>query len=409
MVSAQRRRYTARVNGHSLSRPRRSSAWVPGLVFCLLVGCSASAGGGPRRDTDGGTTTDGGGTPEDSRASCLDGVDQDLDGLTDCADPDCAGISECSLTPALDSGTGECAAVRVAAMTGFTPVDIVWIIDNSGSMSEEASLVQTNINSFAAAFASVGIDLHVVFITAPGFVEVPAPLGTDASRFLRVNVSVASHDSLDILLSAYPTYSAFLRRNAVMNFIDITDDESDMGAAAFVSAMRGMLGKNFRFHIIASPPGSSHTPFGIGFSMPGCAGPSGEAADNADIYWSLSTMTGGRQFSICSEDWSGLFHDLSTTLAVAMPLPCVYAIPEPPAGMSFDPMRVNVVHTLVDGTTTTVPNVGDYTGCTDQGWYYEGDPAAPDQIVVCPNTCRIFEDDTTGSVDVALGCATLLI
>lgn len=378
-------------------------------ALVMLAGCSASTGGGPRRG-DSGTSTDGAtGTPENNPRDCLDGIDQDLDGLTDCADPDCRGITECASMPPGDSGTGECAAERVEAMTGLTPVDIVWIIDNSGSMSEEASLVQTNINSFAAAFASIGIDLHVVFITAPGFVEVPAPLGTDASRFLRVNVSVASHDSLDILLSAYPMYSGFLRRSAVMHFIDITDDTSNMEAGAFLTAMQGMLGKNFRFHIIASPPGSTHTPLGIGFSMDGCSGPSGDAAGNADKYWSLSSMTGGRQFSICSEDWSGLFGDLSTTLAVAMPLPCAYEIPAPPAGMSFDPVLVNIVHTAGDGSSTTIPYVRDYTGCTDQGWYYEGDPADPDSIVVCPNTCRVLEADTTGHVDVALGCATILI
>jgi len=360
---------------------------------------------------DSGTPTDGGGTPtpEVGRAACLDGIDQDLDGLTDCADPDCAAIADCSLTPPGDSGTGECAAVSVEAMTGFTPVDIVWVIDNSGSMSEEASLVQTNLNSFATAFASLGIDLHVVLITAPGYVEVPAPLGTDASRFLRVGASVGSHNSLDVLLSSFPMYSGFLRRSAVMHFIDVTDDESSMGPGAFVTAMQGMLGKNFRFHSIASPPGSTHSPFGLGITMDGCSGPSGDAADNGDNYWSLSSMTGGRTFSICSADWSGLFAELSTTLAVAMPLPCVYEVPAPPDGMSFDPMRVNIVHTLSDGTNTTIPFVRDYTGCTDQGWYYEGDPTDPDSIVVCPNTCRILESDTTGRVDVALGCATILI
>jgi hypothetical protein len=375
----------------------------------LLTACSADSGG-PRRD--GGVVL----RPENTVSACSDGIDDDGDGLTDCADPDCGGIPACftptgdsGTLPPVDSGTGECAAVRVEAMTGFIPVDIVWVIDNSGSMSEEASLVQTNINSFATAFASIGIDLHVVLITAPGFVEVPAPLGADPVRFLRVPASVASSDSLDVLLRTFPMYSSFLRRSAVMHFIEVTDDESNMGASAFITAMQGMLGKNFRFHSIASPPGSTHSPFGIGITQPGCAGPSGEAADNGDVYWELSSTTGGRTFSICSEDWSGLFSDLSTTIAVAMPLPCVYEVPDPPVGMSFDPMRVNIVHTRGDGSTSTIPFVRDFTGCTDQGWYYDGDPTDPDSIVVCPNTCRVFEADTTGRVDVALGCATILI
>lgn len=376
-------------------------------VFLLTAACADDSGRRPgTRDSSVTPPTDGATGREDLPAFCQDGIDNDGDGLGDCDDPDCGFLVECGGMPP-DGGT--CEAISREAMTALQPVDIVWVVDNSGSMSEEADLIQTNINNFAAAFAGIGVDVHVVLITSSGFVEVPAPLGTDPSRFLRVPQDVQSSNSLERLVSLYPMYSSFLRRSAVMHFVSVTDDESDLGATSFMSMMMGLLGKNFRFHSIVSPPGSTHSLGGIGFSMDGCAGPHGEAADNGDVYWDLSGSTGGRQFSICSEDWSALFTDLATTVAIPMALPCVYDIPPAPDGMDFDPMRVNVVHTPTGGAPTTIPFVGGFGGCTGEGWYYEGDPASPERILVCPNTCRVFEDDISGRVDIQFGCATILI
>src|SRR5690606_16938380 len=42
----------------------------------------------------------------------------------------------------------ECGEVAATAEGISTPVDIVWVIDTSGSMNEEAALVQANLNAF---------------------------------------------------------------------------------------------------------------------------------------------------------------------------------------------------------------------------------------------------------------------
>ena len=54
--------------------------------------------------------------------------------------------------------------------------DIVWVIDSSGSMHEEALMVQDNMNLFAQSFASTALDVHVVVMTQSSFVRFPAPL-----------------------------------------------------------------------------------------------------------------------------------------------------------------------------------------------------------------------------------------
>ncbi|MDH5494068.1 MAG: hypothetical protein OEY14_19110 [Myxococcales bacterium] len=386
---------------------------APLLLGALFLACSSSGrtGGGEGGGMDGG----GSGLGESGPEACTDGVDNDGDGLRDCSDPGCSSVATCAGGAGdggagADAGIDECSAVNAAATTALAPVDIVWVIDNSGSMSEEASLVQTNVNRFAADIVAAGIDVHVILITRPGFVTVPPPLGTDPSAFLHVEEDVQSSNSFEKIIASYPRWEGFLRRSAALHFVEVTDDESSMAGAAFRATMEGLLGKNFTFHSIVSPPGSTRCsdPFLCLTRLDGCTGSLGDAADNGDTYWALSAATGGRQFSICSEDWSSLFVDLSRTIAIPTPLPCVYEIPEPPAGMSFDPAEVNIVFTT-GGAPSTVPFVGTVDRCGDLGWYYEGDPANPERIIVCPFTCATFEADLSASIAIQLGCATLLI
>lgn len=400
---------------------RLNFLWV-GVASALLlgVGCSADTGGGGRGVRDSGRTMSdaapmdsGVSVTEIDALSCADLVDNDMDGFTDCADPGCAAF--CGPAPdggpPVDSGFTECSSESVVAETGFAPIDIIWVIDSSGSMGGEARIVQDNLNTFSTAIGGSGLDVHVVVITTSSFVTVPPPLGSDAMRFLFVEAGVGSSAALDQLIAQYPRYQDFLRPDAVTHIVGVTDDESGLGGGAFQSMMEGLLGHTFRFHTIASPPGSTHCdPILCVITDDGCTGPNGDAADNGDTYCGVSSATGGLTFSICTADWSGLFTTLSTTIATPTPLPCRFSVPAPPDGMDLDLMKVNVTFTPSDGSMPqTFPFVGDFGSCAGQGWYYEGAPGDPDSIVVCPATCSTLEADTTGRVDIAIGCATIII
>lgn len=307
-----------------------------------------------------------------------------------------------------DAGGGfmECAAQTTSAESGFQPVDVIWIVDRSGSMRGEADIVQQNINSFATSIGASGIDYHVVMISAMDFVSVPPPLGSDPERFRYVEESVGSNQGLTAPLMRFDAYADFLRPDAATHFVVVTDDESDLGYGSFRSQMESNLGHPFTFHTIASPPGSSHCdPVLCAFNQDGCTGPNGDAADNGEEYWALSNDTGGQTLSICTPDWTGLFGTLTSAIAVPTPLPCRYGLPEPPEGMALDRNRVNVLYTPSSGTgEQVVPRVDSFGTCAGQGWYYEGD-----DIVVCPATCDVISNDEAGRVDIALGCATVII
>lgn len=319
------------------------------------------------------------------------------------------GGRDATTPPPVDASFMECAADTVMAETGFAPVDIIWAIDTSGSMRGEADIVQSNINTFAAAIEASGIDYRVVVVSDPSYVVVPAPLGTDPTRFMYAPGGVSSSAALTELISRFSVYGSFLRPDAITHFVGVTDDESSLSGSDFRTTMEGLLGHSFTFHAIVSPPGSTHS---LPLCFPplpcdqdGCTGPNGDAADNGAQYWTLAAATGGRQFSICTPDWSSLFSDLISSIAVPTPLPCRYGLPTPPDGMTLDRMKVNVVYTPSSGGgERVIPYVTSFSGCSGEGWYYEDD-----SIVVCPATCSVLEADASGRVDIALGCETIII
>lgn len=393
-------------------------SWVVIVLAGAVVGCDDGGGGRPggRRDAGGG----GGGG--ETGAQCSDGLDNDSDGVLDCDESSCAGTATCAHDsgPRPDTGFGECDTVDFAAETALAPVDIVWIIDNSGSMDEETGLIQMNLNRFVGSLVTSGIeDYRVVVITRPAAfgLMVPPPLGTDTARFKLVDYDVQSSDALSDLIASFSLWSDFIRPDSVLHVIHVTDDASGMDWTTF----RGMFmsaigGRTFTSHAIVSPPGSRHcdVPFGCGFipESDGCQGDYGAAAGNGDDYWELAAATGGLQMSICSPDWSTVFDRLETTIAVPMPIPCEFRIPEPPEGMTFDRGRVNVLYTPGSGgSAETFPYVGQPDGsvlcpASGHGWYYD-DASAPTQIILCPSTCDLVDGDAAGTVNIALGCETI--
>ena len=124
------------------------SLWA-GLCLSLLA-CSSGSPKGGIQSSPSPSTGDDAGLPGDGDEGDGDEGDGDEgDGDEGDGDGDDA---------APDGGFEECAASRVEAERELRPVDIVWVIDSSGSMDEEANRVQTNLNNFAGEIANAGID-----------------------------------------------------------------------------------------------------------------------------------------------------------------------------------------------------------------------------------------------------------
>lgn len=304
-----------------------------------------------------------------------------------------------------DTGSTTCAAKSFAAEPSIAPVDIIWVVDSSGSMDNEAKRVQDNLNAFSTDIGKVGIDYHVVMITSSAFVKVPPPLGT-SPRYKFIDRDVGSKEPLQALLDEFPKYSGFLRPFAITHLVGVTDDESSIKAPDFYAQMSTKLGHGFTFHAIASekvaptftnPEGACTTSGGFP--------PEGAAAPGIQ-YYSLADATKGLKFSICTSDWSALFKSLTAAVAVAAKLPCVFTLPTPASG-EIDPAKVNVQYSKGgSGSPETLVYVTNKEGCMGgSGWYYD-DPAKPTVAVLCDATCKTVSADKAGRIDVALGCAT---
>ena len=91
-------------------------------------------------------------------------------------------------------------------------------------------------------------------------------------------------------------------------------------------------------------------------------------------------------------------------------LGCTYSIPVPSMG-SPDYGAVNVNYPPGSGGgVETIPNVANSGACPASGdaWYYNNNNA-PTQILLCSSTCSKVSADTSGEVDVALGCQTVIL
>jgi len=278
----------------------------------------------------------------------------------------------------------ECADLRVGTDL-FRPVDIVAVVDSSPSMEDEAAQVQRNLNLFAARILEVGIDPRVVLITDRDFVNVPPPLGVDRDHYLFIHSDVGSRSPLIRLLDEWPHYASFLREEALTHFIGITDDESAITADQFDDEISGKLGKPYTFHAIASD---------------GDVCPSGMAEGRR--YFTLANRTGGLQLSICTADWTAIFDSLRDHITAMAPLPCNFALPDPPADSVLDYSRGQLDYLDAAGLPHAVPRVLSAGACSGQGWHYDN-ARSPAAIVLCPDSC----DTVTllgGRVEISFDC-----
>jgi hypothetical protein len=93
-------------------------------------------------------------------------------------------------------------------------------------------------------------------------------------------------------------------------------------------------------------------------------------------------------------------------------LSCDFEIPQPKDGGTLDYSKVNVQFTDASGNTQSLYYVGSQAQCdpTKGGWYYDVDPSkgTPTKIIVCDATCNTFKTTINATVNIALGCKTVV-
>ncbi|MFZ6178652.1 hypothetical protein [Nannocystis pusilla] len=305
--------------------------------------------------------------------------------------------------------TGDCAAVSETATNKKQPADIIFAIDNSGSMDMEIASVQANMNQFSAKIINSGIDVRVIVIS-DNSICVGAPLGSGncpadskPPTYTRINQGVGSNNALQLILNTYPQYKDLLRPDAATHVVVVTDDDSDLGANAFDTQFKalepGMT--DYKMHAICGAKGPSDVLWCIQNAVC-CA----FTADAGDVYLDLIANTGGKWGDLCLQNFTPVFDELSTQVIENATLACEWNIPEP-MGEPIDFDKVNVE--FDDGTPETFGKVPSPAECANvsDGWYYD-DEQNPTKIFVCPQTCAKIQGVPDAKINIEFGCETII-
>jgi hypothetical protein len=109
-----------------------------------------------------------------------------------------------------------------------------------------------------------------------------------------------------------------------------------------------------------------------------------------------------------SQDLTQKFQDALGQIRGAA-LACEYMLPPAQTGnLDYDKVTVRFKGSMGD---EEVPRVMSAAACDPVrgGWYYDVDPAraTPTRIVACPATCRHFQGDQNGRVELVVGCQAI--
>jgi hypothetical protein len=380
------------------------------LVWVGIAVLASACGGDEPREEDVGVSQ---GFPVTSATTPSSGPSEDTG--DDESGSEGTGFNPTTVSAGDEGGVGGCEELVDEADLGPRPQDIIFAVDTSASMVQEAGFVQQQMNSFSIQIDAGQVDARIVllsdysFLISPG-VCIDPPLGSggcptmdsNPPEFLHVPDSgIASSDALSRIIELYPGYSPLLRPNALTHVVVVTDDNSAMSAADFTdqfSALSEHLG-NFVFHGIVS----SLDPDG-----PACGSCCALGASQGTVYQELIGSTGGVEGNLCDQEFQPVFAAVAQQVIGGASLACSYQIPPPPPGETFDRDEVNVSFEDSSGSPFPVGRVDSEAECAgvQHGWYYD-DPVDPTRIIVCPQTCDTIRGFEAGKVAIKFGCETI--
>ncbi len=304
---------------------------------------------------------------------------------------------------------GTCAATTVTATK--PPVDIIFAVDQSTSMDNEITKVKQNINAFAQAIGTSGLDYQVIMLAAKSgsrSICVAEPLAgpgcsDNGSKFHAVDRYVGSHSAMGVIVDSYDkSWKQWARPAALKAFVVITDDESDMTTEAFDAALLAMPGGTFGTQGARNYVYNSVCGWKEGTAVPGgtkCPG----TADAGRRHQGASLLSGGIVESVCKADYGAVLTSIAKK--VTERLACEFAVPVASGSQAPDPTKVAVKLSAATAAPKLLTPVTDVSKCAQvpDAWFYD-DNTKPTRIVLCKSTCDAAAALGNAKVDAQLGC-----
>jgi hypothetical protein len=368
-----------------------------------------------------------------------------------------AGANDGGLDP--DSA---CAAQSAAATLQKKPVDIIILVDNSGSMTEEIKGAQDNINTnFAQIIENSGIDYRVILIADHGPLQdesvcIEAPLSgipaggcttppavpvNNPPKFFHYERTILSTDAWCKMFDYWNTpdinnfapggWQEWLRPEAFKAFIVITDDRVSCTSASTgvnyndANTVAGgvAVADKFDADLLALSPTQFGTADNRNYAWysivamaynnpisapwlpadPITTAECPTAANPGTGYQALSVKTNVIRFPTCDATYyDTVFQAIANGVIAGTKVSCDFAIPDPPMGQTVDLNTVEVQYTVGGmGSPTSLKKVADAASCMPDSFYLD---AATKRVYLCPDTCTVVQKDDKAKIDVLFAC-----
>ncbi len=364
---------------------------------------------------------------------------------------------ECKILPSA------CGNQSAEAVLTKLPVDIIFVIDNSGSMSVEIKGVQDNINkNFAQIIEQSGIDYRVIMLSRYGKytsyqICIEAPLGgipmggcvnppaqpVNTAKFFHYSYTVASTDSWcrilntlkgaqkDVYNFAPNGWITWLRPDSFKIFVEVTDDRvscsyngktyNDASNEAMAKATAAVFDTDLR---AASPMLFGATPetrnynfyslIGVPYNMPPeqpysakdpifpAATKCPTAVNSGMGHQALSNLTDALRGPLCDPTkYDAIFKSIAQGVVSSAKVACKFEIPAPPMGkvLNTDSITVDYLPGGDPLKKQTFKQVLDPMMCDATSFYVMGN-----EVILCPEACASVQGDGAAKIDVNFTC-----
>lgn len=344
-----------------------------------------------------------------------------------------------------------CGSVRAQATLVKAPVDVIFVIDNSGSMQDEILAVQSNINTnFANIIQTSGIDYRIIMISRHGNANpdesicVQAPLASNAScsplpaqpgntaRFYHYSVEIDSHNSFSKIISTYNTadefnlapngWKAWLRPNAYKTFVEITDDENTTApqdtAAKFETALFALdtvnkpfgtaAKRNYIFHAIVglvenNPVTAAWLPTDP-LKTTVCTGNGDTVSATGQEHQKLARTTGGLRFPICQyTKFDTVFQTVAAGVVSGAQIACDFNVPAPPPMKEYILSTAQLEYFPGDGSPSKIlTQVANQGACSADSFYIQNN-----HVYLCGTTCTEVQASQGARIEFLLDCVNI--
>jgi hypothetical protein len=345
------------------------------------------------------------------------------------------------MRPAFDRDAA-CGTVKAQATLTKAPVDVIFVIDNSGSMQSEIIAVQNNINqNFAQIIQNSGIDYRIIMISRHGRADpdesicINAPLAgntscnpvparpTNTSRFFHYSTEVASQDSYTVIRTTYNApdefnlapqgWSQWLRPNAMKTFIEITDDNSSVNEVTFENQLFALTPKmfgdatkrNYIFHaicgVVENNPVNAAWPPTAAVQTNKCTTNGGDSVNSSQVHQRLAIRTGGLRFPICQyTSFDSVFQEVARGVVTGAQVSCNFPVPTAPMGKKYVLETAQLEYTPGNGGATKILNqVPNANACAPNSFYIENN-----QVNLCGASCDEVTADSGAKIEFLLEC-----